>query len=91
MPAQFNSLYELSIAYGAQGPLGTSLQQLYAQLVASPAQRTAYTVYFASGSTAMNPVTQAPWNPITSANWPIFACTISEIDEPDYIQCVNTY
>ena len=91
MSAQFNSLYELSIAYGAQGPLGPSLQQLYPQLVGSQAQRTAYTVYFASGSTAMNPVTQAPWNPITSANWPIFACTISEIDEPDYIQCVNTY
>jgi len=44
-----------------------------------------------SGSTSVNPVTYTPWNPINNVNWPIFACTISEADESDYLNCVNSY
>ncbi len=88
---QFAGLYQLSTSYSAQGPLDSSLQLLYSQLVGSETQRAAYVQYYASGSTALNPNTHAPWNPISNANWPIFACTISAIDEPGYIQCVNTY
>ena len=88
---QFAGLYQLSTSYSAQGPLDSSLQLLYSQLVGSETQRAAYIQYYDSGSTALNPNTQTPWNPISNANWPIFACTISAIDEPGYIQCVNTY
>jgi hypothetical protein len=91
MPAQFNGLYKLSSAYGAQGPLNSSLQLLYPQLVGNSPQRTAYINYYDSGNMALNPVTKAPWNPINYVNWPIFSCTISTMDEPDYIDCVNTY
>jgi len=91
MPAQFNSLYKLSSTYGAQGTLNYSLQHLYPQLVSSESQRNTYTYYYASGSTSTNPGTKAPWNPINTGNWPIFSCTISQMGEPDYIACVNTY
>ncbi len=91
MPTQFSSLYKLSSAYGSQGTLNYSLQQLYPQLVSNQGQRGLYTNYYSSGSTAINPKSQAPWNPISTGNWPIFSCTISQVDEPDYIDCVNTY
>jgi len=91
MPEQFTGLYQLSATYGASGPLNSSLQQLYPRLVGNPTQREAYIYYYDSGNTALNPVTKAPWNPINSTNWPIFACTVSKTDEPDYIDCVNIY
>jgi hypothetical protein len=91
MPEQFNGLYQLSAAYGARGPLNSSLLQLYPRLVGNPTQRGAYIYYYDSGSTGENPLTKAPWNPINAGNWPIFSCTISKMDEPDYIDCVNTY
>lgn len=91
MPAQFSSLYTLSMTYGAQGTLNNSLTQLYPQLVGNASTRNTNSYYFASGSTAVNPSSNTPWNPINSADWPFFACTISKTDEPDYINCVNTY
>jgi sphingomyelin phosphodiesterase acid-like 3 len=88
---QFESLYQLSTVYSAQGSINSSLPLLYPQLVGNATQRAAYIQDYDSGSTALIPSTQTPWNPITNTNWPIFACTISAIDQPDYIQCVNTY
>jgi len=85
LPTQFASLYQFSAAYGAQGSLSSSLQQLYPLLAGNQAQENAYTNYYESSATAL------PWDPITSATWPIFACTISQMDGPDYIDCVNTY
>jgi hypothetical protein len=82
-PDQFAGLYQLSAAYDISGPLNSSLQELYPELVGNPTQRGAYIYYYDSGNTALNP--------INGVNWPIFACTISKTDEPDYINCVNTY
>jgi sphingomyelin phosphodiesterase acid-like 3 len=90
-PTQFNSLYKMSITYGAAGTLDSTLLSLYPQLVGNGNQRLEYTNYFASGSTAVNPQTSGPFNPINSANWPIFACTIRQMDKPEYIGCVDTY
>ena len=89
-PTQFQLLYKFSSTYSAPGALNTSLQQLYPQLLSNATQRGLYTNYYASGTTASNPK-GLPWNPITPADWPIFSCTISQTDAPDYIQCVNTY
>lgn len=91
MPPQFQSLYKLSSTYGTLGTLDYSLRGLYPQLVSSESRRDTYTYYYASGSTSKNPLSQAPWNPINTGNWPIFACTISKMDGPDYVACVNTY
>ena len=91
LPAGFSCLYQLSSAYNAQGTLNYALQQLYPQLVSDQSQQGLYTKYYASGTAALNPMTHAPWNPITPANWPIFSCTISQLDAPDYTTCVNTY
>ncbi len=89
LPAHFNSLYTFSSTYHLHGTLKSSLPQLYPQLTSDQSRRDAYTYYFASGSTALNPVTNAPWNPIDTANWPIFSCAIGQINEPDYVACVN--
>jgi hypothetical protein len=91
MPAQFGSLYQFSSTYAGMPTLGSSLQQLYPQLNGNQSKRQIYTFLYGSGSTTVNPITFSPWNPINSVNWPIFACTISQMDQPDYLNCVNTY
>jgi sphingomyelin phosphodiesterase acid-like 3 len=90
-PDQFERLYQLSATYGWQVSLDSSLRWLYPQLVGNKVVRGEYVYYYASGSIALIPATKTPWNPINSPDWPIFACTISTLDEPDYIDCVNTY
>jgi len=82
-PTQFQSLYTFSSAYAAPGALNYSLQQLYPQLAGNETQRDSYMHYYVSGSPAIHPINQG--------NWPIFACSIGEIDELDYIDCVNSY
>ncbi len=88
---QFQSLYQFSSIYGTAGALDLTLQQLYPQLLKGGSQRNNYTYYYASGNTAKIPGKNTTWNPIGSGNWPIFSCTIGEVDEQDYISCVNTY
>jgi len=88
---QFNRLYTFSVAYSMQGPLDSSLIELDALLVTSSTQQALYTLYFANGNTAVNPHTQARWNPINSVNWPIFACGISNMGQQEYMDCVNSY
>jgi sphingomyelin phosphodiesterase acid-like 3 len=90
LPTQFQSLYQFSTTYGSVGTLDSSLQQLYPQLLTGGSQRNNYTYYYASGNTSKNPL-GAPWNPINTGNWPIFSCAIGEVDEPEYMACVNTY
>lgn len=91
MPAQFGTLYQFSAVYGAQGTLGRSLGQLYPELASDQNKRDAYELLYGSGTESANPVTFAPWNPINDVNWPIFACTIGDANESDYLKCVNTY
>jgi sphingomyelin phosphodiesterase acid-like 3 len=91
MPTQFNLLYQFSMTYGAQGTLGSSLQQLYPQLNSTETERDTYTLLYGSGSTSVNPVTYIPWNPINDVNWPIFGCTIGNADESHYLSCVTSY
>lgn len=91
MPAQFQSLYQFSTTYGSLGTLDSSLQQLYPQLLRGGSESNNYAYYYASGSTAKNPETNAPWNPISAGNWPIFSCTIGQVDGPEYVACVDSY
>lgn len=90
-PGPFANLYQYSSAYGAQGLMNSTLSLLYSQLVGNQTVRASYIQYYGSGTAALIPKTTTAWNPITSTNWPVFACTISQMDEPDYIQCVNSY
>jgi sphingomyelin phosphodiesterase acid-like 3 len=91
MPSAFSKLYQFSTTYGTKSNLWYSLQLLYPQLNGSQAQRNMYTYLYASGSTAVNPITYSPWNPINDVNWPIFSCTIGKMDESGYLQCLGTY
>lgn len=91
MPAQFGNLYQFSSTYGAQATLGSSLGQLYPQFAADQNKRDTYTLLYGSGTTSVNPITFAPWNPINDVNWPIFACTIGEVEQSSYLGCVSSY
>ena len=103
-PAQFNSLYTFSTAYGATAntTLESSFQQLYPQLTltapdtAAPDTATFLNYYDTGNATSfpypIGPGTyiQIPWNMANTANWPFFSCGISQMDEPDYVDCVNS-
>lgn len=102
LPAQFNSYYTFSAAYSLQGSLGASLLRLYPQLANSislintqpNAQQALYMGQYNSGNTTLNPKPLpqgAPWNPITNANWPVFACGIGKMAQLDFEDCVNSY
>lgn len=103
MPAQFNSYYTFSAAYSMQGPLGASLVQLYPELATNVAltgtqlpnaQQALYMGQYNSGNATWNPnplPLGAPWNPVTPANWPIFACGIGKMAQLDFEDCVNSY
>jgi hypothetical protein len=102
-PAQFTSYYTFSTTYSMSGPLGASLLQLYPELAtniplsaAQPpnAQQAAYMVQYNSGNTAWkNPTARplVPWNAVTKANWPVFACGIGKMAQLDFEDCVNSY
>jgi len=102
LPAQFNSYYTFSTAYSLSGPLGASLLQLYPELdndisltnTQANAQQALYMAQYNSGNAQINPLAKpdpAPWNPITNANWPVFACGIGKMAQLDFEDCVNSY
>lgn len=91
MPAGFSSLYQFSSTYGSTSTLNFSLRQLSPVLAKNADSRNTYTFLYGSGGTTVNPLTLAPWNPINNVNWPIFGCTISQMDTTDYLNCVKTY
>ena len=88
-PLGFLPLYQFSTTYGAQSTLGSSLQVLYPKLNSSQSTQDMYTYLYSSGSEGVNPSTQQPWNPINEENWPIFGCTIGQVTESGYVNCVD--
>ncbi len=94
-PTQFNTLYTFSTAYAAafstpyvaapNATLESSVQQLYPQLTPTAPVTATFINYYVSSSTTF------PWNMANTANWPIFSCGLSQMDEPDYVDCVNSY
>lgn len=87
LPAQFKSLYTFSTAYGAapNTTLASSLQQLYPQLTLSAAGTAAFLNYYVSSDTAF------PWSMANTGNWQFYSCGLSQTDEYDYVNCVNSY
>ena len=92
-PAQFNSLYTFSTAYGASPntSLQTSSRQLYPQLTPTGAGTPDFVNYYDSGNASLIPGKNIPWNMVNTVNWPLFACGISQMDTQDYVDCANTY
>ena len=101
MPGHFENYYTFSAAYSMQGPLGASLAQLYPELATNVALTTAqppnaqqalYMGQYLSGdNSGVNPKSGTKWNPITDANWPVFACGIGKMAQLDFEDCVNSY
>lgn len=83
LPGQFNSYYTFSAAYSMQGPLDSSLAQLYPALVTNNAKQALYRGLYESGHNSASP--------ITNTNWPVFACGIGKMAQSDFIDCVNSY
>lgn len=90
-PAQFNSYYTFLAAYSASGPLDASLAQLYPELVTNNATQSLYRAQFDSGNASVNPATNANWNFVTTATWPVFYCGIANMLPQDIVTCVNSY
>jgi len=86
-PAQFNGLYTFSTAYGATAntTLESSLQQLYPQLTPTAPGTATFLDYYVSSSATF------PWNMANTGNWPLYGCGFSQMDEQDYVDCVNSY
>jgi len=82
-PIAFGSYYTFSQAYKLEGPLATSLSELFPALLASSVAKTQYQGAFYSGNNALNPM--------TSANWPVYWCGIGYMDEPEFFDAVNTF
>ena len=92
-PTQFNPYYTFSSAYSMQGFLGSSLQQLYPALRTSSAKQALYMGQYNSGNNGqyISAGASANWNPISDANWPVFACGVGKMSQADFIDCVNSY
>jgi hypothetical protein len=91
MPGQFSDYYTFSEAYSMQGPLDSSLAQLYPALIRNDAQQSIYIGQYNSGNNSVDSGANTNWNPITSTNWPVFACGIGKMAQLDFIHCVNSY
>ena len=81
LPAQFSSYYDFSAAYGLPGSLNSSLAHLSRQMLTNSFQRATYSGLYQSGHNSANP--------ITATTWPIFACGIANVDQTDFVNCVN--
>jgi len=99
-PTQFSSLYTFSTAYGATPgtTLESSLQQLYPQLTPTAAATATFINYYDAGNptsfpypTGSGTYIQIPWNMANTANWALYSCGFSQMDESDYVECVNSY
>jgi sphingomyelin phosphodiesterase acid-like 3 len=92
-PAQFDSYYTFSTTYATQGPLDSSLEQLYPQLLTNSTKQTLYMGQYNSGNNGQYSSGGTPtnWNPVSSTNWPVFACGVGKMAEADFIDCVNAY
>jgi hypothetical protein len=82
-PSQFSNYYTFSQAYDLNGPLASSLSELFPTLLSSNAAKTQYQGAFYSGNNALNP--------ITSTNWPVYWCGIGFMDQQGFFNAVNNF
>ena len=90
-PAQFNAYYTFSVAYSLQGLLDASLTQLTPALVSNASKQALYREYFYSGHNSPVSITDTQINPITNANWPFYWCGLGNMEQQQFIDCVNFY
>ncbi len=81
--AAFSSYYTFSKAYNLEGPLATSMSELFPTLLASNTAKMQYQGAFYSGNNTLNP--------ITGANWPVYWCGIGYMDEQEFFNAVNAF
>jgi sphingomyelin phosphodiesterase acid-like 3 len=89
-PSGFNKYYTFSEAYSLQGPLGTSLTQLYPALATNKEKQALYRGHYFSGHNYSIPITST-MIPITDTNWPVFWCGIGNMGQTEFVNCVNSY
>jgi hypothetical protein len=82
-PSAFSGYYTFSQAYGLEGPLATSLTELFPALLASNAAQQQYQGAFRSGNNTSNP--------ITSTSWPVYWCGIGYMDQQEFFTAVNAF
>ncbi len=82
-PTQFTNFYTFSQAYDLEGPLASSLAELFPALIASNAAKVQYQNAFYSGNVT--------GNPITNLNWPVYWCGIGIMDQQEFFTAVNAF
>jgi sphingomyelin phosphodiesterase acid-like 3 len=82
-PSVFSSYYTFSQAYGLNGPLATSLAELFPALLASSTAKQRYQGAFRSGNNTSTP--------ITATNWPVYWCGIGYMDQQEFLTAVNAF
>jgi hypothetical protein len=82
-PFQFSNYYTFSQAYDLEGPLATSLAELYPTLNSSNEAQKQYQGAFHSGNNTSNP--------INSTNWPVYWCGIGFMDQQEFLTAVNGF
>ncbi len=82
-PAAFSDYYKFSQAYEVEGPLATSLPELFPAMLSSNAVKTQYQGAFYSGNNGLNP--------INGTNWPVYWCGIGYMDETEFFNAVNAF
>jgi len=90
-PAQFNAYYTFSAAYSLQGDLDASLRQLAPTLASNASKQALYRGFFYSGHNSPVSSTDTQINPVTNTNWPLYWCGIGNMEQQQYIDCVNSY
>ena len=82
-PSLFSTYYKFSQAYDLDGPLASSLEELFPALLASRGAQKQYREAFYSGNNTSNP--------ITNTNWPVYWCGIGFMDQQRFFNAVNTF
>jgi hypothetical protein len=78
----FTNYYTFSQAYELEGPLATSLAELFPALIASNAAKMQYQGAFYSGNNTYRKSHH-------STNWPVYWCGIGFMDQQEFFTAVN--
>lgn len=83
LPGEFQGYYSFSAAYALPPVLDASLAQLFPTLATDSSKQALYRGYYFSGNNAANP--------ISDANWPVFRCGIGNMEQQQFLDCVNSH
>lgn len=83
LPDEFIPYYTFSTTNSMYGFLNDSLWHLFPALAADDNLQEHYRGHYYSGNNTSNPINET--------NWPIYWCGIGKMEQPEFVDCVNSY